>query len=499
MEPINMIKAKQTTFNPADFMKIAIEEMKKSVSENRDDGKISPKVGAVVVCSDGTYETAYRGELREGDHAEYTLLERKLHNKRLDDGILFTTLEPCVKRNPPKRGCCKRVINARIKTVYVGIQDRDPTVAGEGIEYMEDHGVKVLMFDREYQQIIEEENMKYLKQAQQRAQQAKRIGGVTALKQVIPSSDISQFSEEALRKFLNEAKLSFEIDDNDFKVFLADLGALELEEKTNIFRPTGAGYLLFGKNPRVRFKQAVLKAYVDYGANKIEPKDFDQPLVLVPDLVEEWLNKSIPLSKDISTFKRKDIPDFPISILREAVVNALVHRDYSIEGAKSSLEIDNDKIVIKSPGAPVPSISLQQLNTFRAPSISRNPILTYVFNLMDYMEETGFGMRTFKEMTEKYRLPLPEYTFTDPFLKLTFPRSIASAKRISTNPALAKLNEEELLGYDYIKSKGRTTRKEYQEHFKFDGKKAERHLKKFFDLDLVNRKGSGPSTYYEII
>ncbi|MDP2209234.1 MAG: ATP-binding protein [Bacteroidota bacterium] len=207
-----------------------------------------------------------------------------------------------------------------------------------------------------------------------------------------------------------------------------------------MYRPTGAGYLLFGKNPRAKFKQAVLKAHVDYGNSKIEPKDFDQPLVLVPDLVEEWLKKTLSLSKDTSSFKRKDVPDFPIAVLREAVINALMHRDYTIEGAKSTLEIDNEKIIVKSPGAPLPSISLEQLNTFNAPSISRNPILTYVFNLMNYMEETGFGMRTFKEMTEKY-----------------------------------------------------------QDHFKYEKKKAERHMKKLVDLHLIKSKGSGLSTYYEII
>jgi ATP-dependent DNA helicase RecG len=338
-----------------------------------------------------------------------------------------------------------------------------------------------------------------LKQAQQRADHAKRRGGVAALRRAVPKSEFAQFSEEALKKFVKEAKLGFQIDDRKFQRYLADLGAMELDEKANMYRSTVAGYLLFGKDPRVRFKQAVLKAHVDYGSSKIEPIDFDQPLVLVPDLVETWLKKSLPLSKDTSTFKRKDVPDFPVDVLREAVINALVHRDYTIEGAKSSLEIDNEKIVVKSPGAPLPSITLEQLNTFKAPSISRNPILTYVFNLMGYMEETGFGMRTFRSLNEKYGLPLPEYTFKDPFLILTFPRSITAAKKVSVFPALSKLNDEELVGYEYIKSKGKIIRKEYEEHFRFDSKKAERHLKKLFDLRLVVRKGSGPSTYYEII
>ncbi|MBU0878285.1 MAG: hypothetical protein KJ569_03875 [Candidatus Omnitrophica bacterium] len=59
------------------FMELAIEVMRQSVFEPRPDGKITPKVGVVLVKKDGTVETAYRGELRHGDHAEFTLLERK--------------------------------------------------------------------------------------------------------------------------------------------------------------------------------------------------------------------------------------------------------------------------------------------------------------------------------------------------------------------------------------------------------------------------------------
>ena len=204
----------------------------------------------------------------------------------------------------------------------------------------------------------------------------------------------------------------------------------------------------------------------------------------------------MPLSKDISSFKRKDVPDFPIEVLREALINALVHRDYTIEGARCSLEIDNEKIVVKSPGAPLPSISLEQLNTFKAPSISRNPILTYVFNLMGYMEETGFGMRTFKAMTEKYDLPLPEYAFNDPFLTLTFPRNLEAVKRVSGEQSLSKLSIEELKGFEWIKSIGELSKKQYANHFDYNDKKAQRHLARFVELGLIRSFGKGPSTKY---
>lgn len=116
-------------FNARKLMERAIEVMRNSVLEPRNDGKVDPKVGAVLYKSDGTVETACRGELRHGDHAEFTLLERKNRANKLDGSILFATLEPCAKgsRKHPKLSCAERIFLARIKEAYVGIQDPDPT------------------------------------------------------------------------------------------------------------------------------------------------------------------------------------------------------------------------------------------------------------------------------------------------------------------------------------------------------------------------------------
>ena len=129
--------AKEQPFNARTYMELAIEEMNKSINERRADGKVPPKVGAILLFPNGRIERAHRGELRNGDHAEFTLVERKLPHEKLDDCILFTTLEPCVKRSNPKIACCKRTTNARIKIVYVGIVDPDPTVSKKGIEHLE--------------------------------------------------------------------------------------------------------------------------------------------------------------------------------------------------------------------------------------------------------------------------------------------------------------------------------------------------------------------------
>ena len=488
------MKEKKGEFNPRPYMDLAIEEMNKSLNEPRPDGKVPPKVGAILLFPDGKIERAHRGELRDGDHAEFTLLERKLGNKKLDDCILFTTLEPCVERNPPKIACCKRTSKARIKTVYVGITDPDHTVDGKGIKHLENNHVKVIMFDRDLQKIVEDENSEFIKQANERKKTKEEFDLLLPIEKPIKSADLTELSDEALNKFIIEAKLNFQISDSSFHGYLTDVGAVQFDEKDKVYRPTGVGILLFGKNPRSKFKQAAFMASVEYGANRVEPKTFDQALVLIPDLIEEWLLKVLPLSKDTSSFKRKDIPDFPPKILREAIINALVHRDYMIEGAKSSVEIDNYKIVVKSPGAPLPSISLEQLNAFKAPSISRNPIITYVFGLMDYVEEKGFGMKALKSLYAEFKLPLPEFTFEDPFLTLIFPRNMEAIAVVSERNGIGGLNDDELKGYEWIKSKGEISAKDYTIQFGIAARTTSRHLGKMLEFKLIKTNGENPKS-----
>ncbi len=144
------------------LMKKAIEVMRLSVPEHRPDGSPSPLVGAVLVRPDGSIVTAARGELRNGNHAEFILLERKCLSEKLDGCTLFTTLEPCLDRNKPKRGCARHIVSARIKEVYVGLEDDNPRVAGKGIEYLRRHGVTVHMFDRDLQDEILTVNNEFL-------------------------------------------------------------------------------------------------------------------------------------------------------------------------------------------------------------------------------------------------------------------------------------------------------------------------------------------------
>jgi ATP-dependent DNA helicase RecG len=491
------------SFDSRKLMEQALEIMRQSIEEPRADGKPQPKVGAVLYTPEGKVETAFRGELRYGDHAEFTLLERKNGHKKLDGSILFTTLEPCAPgaRKHPKMSCAERVFVARIKQVWIGIEDPDPTVDRKGIKFLQDQGVDVHMFDRDLQEMIQKENQEFIEGASERAAAAKEAKSkavtLSSLERASAVAHIEDFSTEALEQYRKLAEIKEAVGSNEFNRRLLQQGLLK--EENGHFIPTGFGFLLFGKEPRTVIPQAGLLATIHYLDGREETRDFDGPMVLIPGLIETWLSDKLPNVIDRSQMRRKKIVSVPFEMIREAVVNALIHRDYDIRQGKCQLAITANTITVKSPGGPLHPITLKQLQTFNAPMLSRNPELHYVFARMEMAEERGLGIKSLRNRAEELRLPLPKYAFDDPYLVLTLFRTREAAKYELEPGVLASLNKSEQEGWQWLATKGNAKSSEYAAALGVDDRTARRHLTRFVELGLVRKTASGPATEYEVV
>ena len=120
---------------------------------------------------------------------------------------------------------------------------------------------------------------------------------------------------------------------------------------------------------------------------------------------------------------------------------------------------------------------------------------------MKYVEETGFGMAALKSLNQKYDLPLPEYHYENPFLSLIFPKKYYAVKKSFPNENFAELTNEELLGYEWIRTNEEVSTKEYAEHFGYTQRTASRHLNKMINLKLIDTNGENqksPKLKYKI-
>ena len=103
---------------------------------------------------------------------------------------------------------------------------------------------------------------------------------------------------------------------------------------------------------------------------------------------------------------REDKPDYAERAVLEAMVNALIHRDYLITGTEIHLDMYDDRLEIVSPGGMYNGAMIQDCDINELPSSRRNPVLADLFHRMRYMERRGSGLRRICNETQK----LPGYT-----------------------------------------------------------------------------------------
>src|ERR1700719_2737381 len=133
------------------FCERAVELAKKSVAEN--DGELHPYVGAVIVKDGKILSTGFRGETGEGRHAEFCALKNfneDVDKVDLSGCTVYTTLEPCSKRKPPKIPCATRLINANAARVVSGMPDKDKDVYG--FSSLAEAGIHIGLFPNDLMQ-----------------------------------------------------------------------------------------------------------------------------------------------------------------------------------------------------------------------------------------------------------------------------------------------------------------------------------------------------------
>ena len=191
-----------------------------------------------------------------------------------------------------------------------------------------------------------------------------------------------------------------------------------VRQQNGSIHPTVAGILLFSSEPEDYIQGAVIKC-ARFKGNEMD--EFIDPRMITGSLfsqIEEtiaFFKKNVKRSAKIEGVYRKEEYEYPEKAIREAVVNAVCHRDYSRKGADIKFAIFDDRIEITSPGGLLPQISISDLGT--GVSELRNKIIGRIFNEAGLIEGWGTGIRRIRNEIEERRLKSPEFKDINSFFK----------------------------------------------------------------------------------
>lgn len=241
-----------------------------------------------------------------------------------------------------------------------------------------------------------------------------------------------RFNESAYKRYIQLAKISEVLEK---EAILRNLNCANLMNGKLCF--TNAGALFFRTNDEdVMFRHAGIVCALYKGTDKayiLDAKELSGDIVSNVDDAMVFLKKHLRLSYKIETLQRENILELPEDALREAVVNAVCHRDYFEKGARVMVEIYDDRVDIVSPGGVCKGITRENFGTV---SITRNSVLASMLYRIGYIEQMGTGIMRMRNAAKEAKIAEPVFELSG-FFKVTFKRNTAQSTATSDKQAIA--------------------------------------------------------------
>jgi ATP-dependent DNA helicase RecG len=302
----------------------------------------------------------------------------------------------------------------------------------------------------------------------------------------IDSKTVEKFKEDAVN---SKRWIAVKGETNYHRIF----ENLQLTDKNELKR---AALVLFGKNPRKYF----INAYAKIG--KFGKSDHDlqsQEVIetnaysLANEIIEILDKKYFIKTISYKGLHRVETPPYPYEAIREALINAVIHRNYF--GPPIQISLYDDKIMIWNVGQLPEELSIDDLKRKHS-SFPRNPRLAEAFFKGGLIEAWGRGTLKIINECKEYGLPEPDIEIMSGGICVTIYQNKL------TDEYLEKLgiNHRQKLVIKYLKTTERITNKEYQEQTGCSDRTASRDLKELVEKRVLRSSGTkGVGAFYELI
>ena len=293
-------------------------------------------------------------------------------------------------------------------------------------------------------------------------------------------------SKQKIKDFLKEADISLKrISPENF------LSSLNVSREGCI---TNAGVLFFAENVRRFVLQVQMTLIAFKGSKKVDiydRQDIQDDLLTQFNAAVFFFKKHLNRRSVIKGVNREDVYEIPLEVIREAIVNAIVHRDYGIRGTSLMVEIYDNRVEITNPGGLPRGLHEKDFGRI---SVRRNEIIADLFYRMDKVERAGTGIQRMRDSMKAAGLPLPEIKY-DTFFTITLRRppkeEILGSVKSSVKSSVKIL--------ETIRANKNVSAKEISETLGISLRAVEKQLSKLKESGRLRRIGPAKGGYWQII
>jgi ATP-dependent DNA helicase RecG len=254
--------------------------------------------------------------------------------------------------------------------------------------------------------------------------------------------------------------------------------------------PSNGGIILFGSNRTDLFPDAIIRCARFLGSTKAEILDHLDIDAYPTHAIEQalhFIRRNTTMSAKFGRIQREDIPEYPVTAIRESIVNALLHTDYSFAGASIKIAIFDNRIEITSPGGLPLGMTLER--ALAGASQVRNRVLARVFRELNIIEQWGSGLQRIIDSCLKHNLEHPIFEeFDDMEFKVTLYNAQHATKKQTTSRTSFDAPQKEFV--NHLKKHKKISTKEAAELWDIAPRNARIRLKNLAAAGIIKRVGT---------
>jgi ATP-dependent DNA helicase RecG len=362
------------------------------------------------------------------------------------------------------------------------------------IEVPESQDHLVLAFGRPYKR-VGKSTVKMSKTEYERAILEKHKDAVRFDIQINTKAQFDDIDNDKVIAFIKKARTERGLDIEATLSIKEILTRLKLTQENKL---TNSALLLFGRNPQDYFMQAEVKCVRFKGTGvsgtMIDMKDIGGNLIDQLVETEKFTFDHISLTSWIEDGKieRQEKWEYPPKAVREALANALAHRDYR-SSSKAQIRIFDDRIEFWNPGRLPEGWTVETLKE-KHESKPFNPLIAKAFFWIKYIEEVGTGTNKIIEWCKDWGIAEPDFEYAGSSVVVTIRKSKLTEEYLKT----IGINERQRIIISYLKEHKKITRKQTIELLKKSKDTAFRELADLVQKGIIKRLGKGKKVFYVV-